>query len=189
MIKHPNGRGRTGNPRGGHLLPDGSREHRYSRQLAEEILRRLSMGEGTTPPPKLHDLGINYNQSSQWQTLADIPPDQFEVAIPGPNRPTPPASPQPSYRRLHQTPYPRGPWLCDETGHRGGWSRPYPEWQSPALGTKRDSRRQSGQYYTPHPAPRWPGSRARKFCGHRRYVECRHLLESNRSCSERPGPV
>jgi hypothetical protein len=45
MIKHPNRRGRTGKPRGGHLLPDGSREHRYSRELAEEILRRLSMGE------------------------------------------------------------------------------------------------------------------------------------------------
>jgi hypothetical protein len=45
MTKHPNGRGRTGKPRGGHLLPDGSREHRYSRELAEQILRRLSMGE------------------------------------------------------------------------------------------------------------------------------------------------
>jgi hypothetical protein len=48
MIKNPNGRGRTGKPRGGHLLPDGSREHRYSRELAEEILRRLSMDETLT---------------------------------------------------------------------------------------------------------------------------------------------
>jgi hypothetical protein len=45
MIKNANGRGRTGKPRGAHLLPDGSREHRYSRELAEEIVRRLSMGE------------------------------------------------------------------------------------------------------------------------------------------------
>lgn len=69
MIKHPNGRGRTGKPRGGHLLPDGSREHRYSRQLAAEILRRLSMGEGTTPPPKLHDLAsitIKVRNGRHW---------------------------------------------------------------------------------------------------------------------------
>jgi hypothetical protein len=45
MIKNPNGRGRTGKPRGGHLLPDGSREHRYSRELAEEICRRIAAGE------------------------------------------------------------------------------------------------------------------------------------------------
>jgi hypothetical protein len=48
MIKHPNGRGRTGKPRGGHLLPDGSREHRYSRELAEEICRRIAAGETLT---------------------------------------------------------------------------------------------------------------------------------------------
>jgi hypothetical protein len=35
----------TRKPRGGHLLPDGSREHRYSRGLAEEILWRLAAGE------------------------------------------------------------------------------------------------------------------------------------------------
>jgi hypothetical protein len=32
-------------PRGGHLLPDGRREHRYSQELADDILRRISAGE------------------------------------------------------------------------------------------------------------------------------------------------
>ena len=35
----------TGRPRGGHLQPDGSREHLYSVELADEICRRIANGE------------------------------------------------------------------------------------------------------------------------------------------------
>lgn len=35
----------TGRPRGGHLRPDGSREHLYSVELADEICRRIANGE------------------------------------------------------------------------------------------------------------------------------------------------
>jgi hypothetical protein len=48
MIKNPKDSGRKRKPRGGHLLPDRTREHRYSRELGEEILRRLAAGEALT---------------------------------------------------------------------------------------------------------------------------------------------
>jgi hypothetical protein len=35
----------TGRPRGGHLQPDGSREHLYSVELGDEICRRIANGE------------------------------------------------------------------------------------------------------------------------------------------------
>jgi hypothetical protein len=66
MIKNPNGRGRTGKPRGGHLLPDGSREHRYSRELAEEILRRLSMGETLTEICADPAISVSTGAVRQW---------------------------------------------------------------------------------------------------------------------------
>jgi Bacteriophage Sf6, terminase small subunit-like len=48
VTKSSNGRRQNNKLRGGHLLPDGSREHRYTRELAEEILRRLATGETLT---------------------------------------------------------------------------------------------------------------------------------------------
>jgi hypothetical protein len=45
MTEKPNGHGQPRKLRGRHLLPDGTREHRYSRELAAEILRRLAGGE------------------------------------------------------------------------------------------------------------------------------------------------
>jgi hypothetical protein len=33
------------------------------------------------------DLGISKDQSSRWQQLADVPEDQFEAALAGPEKP------------------------------------------------------------------------------------------------------
>jgi hypothetical protein len=45
VTKSRNGRRQNNKLRGGHLLKNGSRVHRYTRELAEEILRRLATGE------------------------------------------------------------------------------------------------------------------------------------------------
>lgn len=36
----------------------------------------------------LDDLGVSKTQSSRWQGLADVPEDQFEAALAGPEKPT-----------------------------------------------------------------------------------------------------
>jgi len=41
-----------------------------------------------TTAPRLDDLGISKSQSSQWQRLADIPDEDFELALSGDERPT-----------------------------------------------------------------------------------------------------
>jgi hypothetical protein len=38
----------------------------------------------TSRPPRLNDLGITYDQSSQWQQLAAVPAEEFEKAISSP---------------------------------------------------------------------------------------------------------
>jgi hypothetical protein len=51
----------------------------------------------------LSELGISRHQSSKWQKLADIPPEEFEATLAGPEKPTttsiiaaaPPARPDP----------------------------------------------------------------------------------------------
>jgi hypothetical protein len=66
MIKNPNDNGRKRKLRGGHLLPDGSREHRYSRELAEEILRRLAAGETLTKICADPAIGVSTSAVRQW---------------------------------------------------------------------------------------------------------------------------
>lgn len=36
----------------------------------------------------IEELGITYDQSSQWQSLADVPEEDFEAALAGPAKPT-----------------------------------------------------------------------------------------------------
>jgi hypothetical protein len=54
--------------------------------------RRSSSRE---PRMKLGDKGISYDQSSRWQALADVPEDQFEEALAGPDMPHPRHQPDP----------------------------------------------------------------------------------------------
>lgn len=46
------------------------------------------MSRSTTIAPKLSDLGITRDQSSQWQRLAEVPQEQFEAAFKAPTRPS-----------------------------------------------------------------------------------------------------
>ncbi len=57
---------------------------------AGELLREMDKNEGGDPtpshhargfPPTLSDLGINYSQSSRWQTIAGIPEETFEAHL------------------------------------------------------------------------------------------------------------
>jgi hypothetical protein len=74
----------------------------------------------------LADHGVSYDQSSQWQKLADIPEDEFERALQGPAKPTTgglidAANPKPTpvstaalrlWGRLHD--FEREDWLAQE---------------------------------------------------------------------------
>lgn len=67
---------------------------------AGQLLKQMEKAKGapgnqyTGPlPPRegsktLEDMGISYGQSSRWQKLADVPEDQFEAALVGPEMPT-----------------------------------------------------------------------------------------------------
>ena len=48
------------------MLPDGSREHRYSRELAEEILRRLAAGETLANICVDPAIGVSTSAVRQW---------------------------------------------------------------------------------------------------------------------------
>jgi hypothetical protein len=69
---------------------------------AGQLLRQMKKANGAAQPGvgrrgrtmpsddtrALSDLGITYDQSSQWQKLADVPEPQFEAALVGPDKPT-----------------------------------------------------------------------------------------------------
>jgi hypothetical protein len=68
---------------------------------AGQLLKQLDKGKGrlkrgrnfpTSPEAisgkPIADLGITYNQSSQWQRLADVPEAEFEAALAGSDKPT-----------------------------------------------------------------------------------------------------
>ena len=66
-----------------------------SERKAGQLLRQMEKAKGGRPtenpsngPRGLADLGITYDQSSQWQRLADVPEPQFEAALAGPEKPT-----------------------------------------------------------------------------------------------------
>ena len=57
---------------------------------AGQLLSEMEKAKGGDPrpppvavggPPTLADLGVSYNQSSQWQKLAAVPDDEFETAL------------------------------------------------------------------------------------------------------------
>lgn len=62
---------------------------------AGQLLREMEKAKGGNPSltPRgsaktLGDLGITYDQSSNWQKLADVPDEQFETALAGEAKPT-----------------------------------------------------------------------------------------------------
>ncbi len=65
------------------------RAERRAGQLLAEMDRakagqpRKERSDDTTilQPPKLGDLGVSKDQSSQWQKLAKVPDDEFEEAV------------------------------------------------------------------------------------------------------------
>jgi hypothetical protein len=59
-----NGHGRKTKLRGGRLLPDGSRVHVYTPELATEICRRVSLGEALTVVCK--SLGVDPATVRDW---------------------------------------------------------------------------------------------------------------------------
>jgi hypothetical protein len=70
------------------------RAERRAGQLLKEI-EKAKGGRPTETPradrgvsKTLADDGISYDQSSRWQKLADVPEDQFEAALAGPDKPT-----------------------------------------------------------------------------------------------------
>jgi hypothetical protein len=50
--------------------------------------RRCSEGTAFSKSKTLKDLGISKKQSSRWQQLADVPEEQFEAALAGPEKPS-----------------------------------------------------------------------------------------------------
>ena len=62
---------------------------------AGQLLTKMEKAKGGNPSyvPRgsqktLFDLGITYDQSSQWQKLADVPEPEFEAVLAGPEKPT-----------------------------------------------------------------------------------------------------
>jgi hypothetical protein len=60
----------TGRPRGGHLRPDGSREHLYTVELANEICRRIANGETLYEVCEDPVIPVSASAVRQWD-LAD----------------------------------------------------------------------------------------------------------------------
>jgi hypothetical protein len=50
--------------------------------------RGTTPSDGTRASKTMADLGISYDQASQWQKLADVPEAQFEAALAAPEKPT-----------------------------------------------------------------------------------------------------
>jgi hypothetical protein len=63
---------------------------------AGQLLTQMEKAKGGSPTPSpdgrgsptLAALGVSYNQSSQWQSLAKIPDDDFEIAMQSAEQPT-----------------------------------------------------------------------------------------------------
>ena len=64
-----------------------------------QLLRQMEKAKGGRPVKTpdtveavsdrtLSDLGVSYKQSATWQKLADMPDDDFETALTGPEKPT-----------------------------------------------------------------------------------------------------
>lgn len=66
--------------RAGELLR-GMEETRGGDHKSEEFKNQTSPDERIDSSPRLKDLGINYAQSSRWQSVASLPEDQFESYI------------------------------------------------------------------------------------------------------------
>jgi hypothetical protein len=64
MTNNANGHGRERKPRGGRLLPDGSRARVYTLEIAAEVCRRVSLGETLTVVCK--SLGIDPATVRDW---------------------------------------------------------------------------------------------------------------------------
>jgi hypothetical protein len=56
----------TSRPRGGHLQPDGSREHLYSVELADEICRRIANGETLNTVCEDPAIPVSASAVRQW---------------------------------------------------------------------------------------------------------------------------
>jgi hypothetical protein len=72
-------------------------ERRCGQLLKETEKAKGAQGTGSnqyqvrsigTTAPTLSDRGISKDQSSRWQKLADVPEEQFEAALAGPDMPT-----------------------------------------------------------------------------------------------------
>jgi hypothetical protein len=68
------------------------RAERKAGSLLKEMKKAKASGSNqheershsTTAPPRLSDLGITKDQSSQWQKLADVPQEDFDAALTDP---------------------------------------------------------------------------------------------------------
>lgn len=64
---------------------------------AGEILKESEKNKGArgvgvssrdTSAPTLEEMGVSHDQSSKWQKLADVPEEDFEAALAGPDKPS-----------------------------------------------------------------------------------------------------
>src|SRR4051794_10269517 len=76
------------------------RAERRAGQLLRDMKKlkggRLSARNPSTDTRGLAVLGISYDQSSKWQQFADVPEDDFEAGLAGPDKPA-----KPGVARLH----------------------------------------------------------------------------------------